>query len=553
MAAVEPVGYAVLALATVLFLLWPAVRRRRRAVDRVEAELALAREQLAEIRRDLGVGLITPEAARAAEVEIKRRMLELDRHRERERLRETRAGRAAVALAALLVPLLGGWLYLRFGRPDMPDMPLAARTDLGKAPRAVAEADVTAGAPSIPEMVARLERRLAENPDDLEGQLMLARSYMVLERYGDAARVYAKVRELAPELEGIDSARGEALVLAEGGVVGEEARRAFEAELARHPRDPRARFYLALAAEQAGEYEKALEGYLRLGRESRPDAPWLPELRRRIEAVAGELGRDPGPLLAEVGRADSAAEIAALERSLSEDPRQWRAWLRLAELRAERGEKEEALAALESARAQYEGAPFVLRQIEQARARILEGRSVADAQTGGRPGPTAEDMAAAADMSPEEQRAMIEQMVARLAARLEQQPDDIEGWRMLARSYRVLGRTQEALAAYRRVAEALPQDPKAQLDYARALFQAQPRGAPLAPEVVRAFERVAALAPDHPEVLFVLGLAAAEQGEVERARELWTRLARQLPEGSPVRGELEKRIRALDGATGRAG
>lgn len=60
------------------------------------------------------------------------------------------------------------------------------------------------------------------------------------------------------------------------------------------------------------------------------------------------------------------------------------------------------------------------------------------------PGPSAEDMAAAQDMSSGEQLEMIRGMVERLATRLEQQPDDIEGWLRLARAYQVLGERQQA-------------------------------------------------------------------------------------------------------------
>ncbi len=537
-------GFAGLAVATVLVLLWPLLRRRGDDPDRFEAELALCREQLAEIRRDLEVGLITPEAARAAEVEIKRRMVELDRAREREagRWRPVSGGglRALAAVAALLVPVVGSLLYLALGRPDLPDMPLAAREDLAGR-RAVAEADGGDG-PSIREMVARLERRVAGNPEDVDGLLLLARSYMVLERYREAAELYGRVRRLAPELEGIDSARGEALVLAEQGVVGEAARRAFEAELARNPRDPRARFYLGLAAEQAGEYETALDFYLALGRESRPDAPWLDDLRTRIRLVAEALGRNPEPLLAQVGRDDPAAAIAALERDLAANPRQWQGWIRLAELRLEAGDEAGARRALARAREIFADAPFVRRQLAQAEARLFGGgeRTVAGAT-----GPTPEEMAAAQDMDPEAQQAMIRQMVARLAERLRDRPDDIEGWRMLARSYRVLGRREEMVAAYRHIAEQLPEDARAQLDYARALLAGVPRGEPLPDPVVAAFERVLALDPEQPDALFFVGLGAAQRDDPARARELWTRLLPKLPEGSEVRRELQRRIEAL--------
>ena len=62
-------------------------------------------------------------------------------------------------------------------------------------------------------------------------------------------------------------------------------------------------------------------------------------------------------------------------------------------------------------------------------------------------GPTAEDVEAAAAMTPDERMAMIGDMVDTLAARLESDPDDAEGWARLIRSYMVLGRTDEANAA----------------------------------------------------------------------------------------------------------
>ncbi|MEK9678272.1 MAG: c-type cytochrome biogenesis protein CcmI [Rhodospirillaceae bacterium] len=69
------------------------------------------------------------------------------------------------------------------------------------------------------------------------------------------------------------------------------------------------------------------------------------------------------------------------------------------------------------------------------------------------PGPTREDVEAAQQMTSEDRQAFIRSMVQRLADRLEDEPDDLAGWKRLARAYRVLGETAKAEAAEKRVAE----------------------------------------------------------------------------------------------------
>jgi cytochrome c-type biogenesis protein CcmH len=67
-------------------------------------------------------------------------------------------------------------------------------------------------------------------------------------------------------------------------------------------------------------------------------------------------------------------------------------------------------------------------------------------------GPTAQDVAAARAMSPEQRQSMVRGMVDRLATRLEQNPNDEEGWARLAHAYDVLGETDKAQAARARAA-----------------------------------------------------------------------------------------------------
>ena len=75
------------------------------------------------------------------------------------------------------------------------------------------------------------------------------------------------------------------------------------------------------------------------------------------------------------------------------------------------------------------------------------------------PGPTQADIAAAAEQTPAERQAMIEGMVGGLAARLDDEPADPQGWERLLRAYMVLGRTDEANAALARARTALKERP----------------------------------------------------------------------------------------------
>lgn len=540
--AIQP-AFLILAGVTAAILLYPVLRRRERPADRLAAEIELCRAQLAEVARDRELGLIDAEAARSAEVEIKRRMLALDRSRAA-LAEDWRPGRSfVVAALAVLAPLAALALYYGgLGRPDLPDQPLAARAL--DAETATAAMPGPEARPSVAEMVARLEARLQENPGDVEGWVLLGRSNMVLGRYARALEAYRRVKELAPDLPGIDAALGEAMVAQAEGVVSPAARAAFTAELTRHPDDPRARFYLALADEQAGAFAKALDGYLALGRSSPADAPWVPQLKARIEAVATQLGRDPAPLVAEIGKnALEHEDAATLRQRLEANPKDWRGWIKLARLEAAGGDAEAAQQALERARAVYANAPFVLQQIEQAAAELGFARDTSrDAPGGLRP----EDLEAVRAMTPEQQQALIASMVDRLAARLQNQPEDLAGWRMLARSYQLLGRSQDALAALRHLAARLPEDPEVQRDYALALVQAQGAEAPLSEEAEAAFARVLALDPGQPDALFYLGLAAAERGDRARARALWTQLLKSLPPDSPAHAEVARRLQALD-------
>jgi cytochrome c-type biogenesis protein CcmH len=159
------------------------------------------------------------------------------------------------------------------------------------------------------------------------------------------------------------------------------------------------------------------------------------------------------------------------------------------------------------------------------------------------PGPTPEQMQAAARLPPEQRAQMIGDMIEKLAAKLRDQPNDLDGWMRLGRAYLVQGESAKAVDAYDHAAALKPGDPGIKLQTVAALLYGLKPADPLPPRAIAALGEVAAVAPDAPEVLWYLGFVAARSGRAEEAREKWTKLLASLPDG----GEDAKLVRAALG------
>jgi cytochrome c-type biogenesis protein CcmH len=385
--AVALIGLTSLALA---ILLVPLLRRRGADGSRAAYNLAVYRDQLAEIERDLRRGLLNPEQAEAARTEIGRRILALS-PAPASSAPTAPAPFAAAIIAVLVLPFAAWLLYARLGSPALPDQPFAERAAAAKA--------VASGVQRLDlgKAVAKIGAHLKEHPEDLTGWLLLARTEIGLGQYAKAAEAYRHAADLSGHRADVVGDWGEAQVLAANGTVTPAAREAFEAALADKESAPRSRYYLALAQSQQGDTKAALQGWVDLAADSPADAEWLPLLRQRITKAAMTLGVDPATLKTSSGMPSQAAVTATAQ--------------------------------------------------------------------------------ATADASPEERRAMILTMVGNLAARLEQQPDDVEGWARLGRSYMVLKEPQKARDAYGRALKLKPDDAALRQAYAEASRAAEPGAA----------------------------------------------------------------------------
>lgn len=123
----------------------------------------------------------------------------------------------------------------------------------------------------------------------------------------------------------------------------------------------------------------------------------------------------------------------------------------------------------------------------------------------------------------------VEQMVATLAKRLETEPDNIEGWVMLARSYRFLGRFDEAAGIYEKLAARMPNEAQIYADWADALGAAQNHTLIGKPEQL--IDKALSLDPTNIKALALGGTIHFEKKEFAKAAETWERILPLIPPG----------------------
>lgn len=337
---------ALMTLAAIFAVVVPLARRPEVATG---DDAAVYRDQLGEIERERARGLLGAEEAAAARIEVSRRLLATGSHAGLLRPERLWRRRAIAVLAFVAVPTIAGATYLSIGSPGLPDEPMAARLALPPEHQSLAE------------LVGRVEAHLTTHPEDGKGWAVVAPVYLQIGRFDEAAQAFRNaIRLLGPSAE-LSAGLGEALAMGAGGVLTDDAKAAFEAALKADPKMPRARFWLARAAEEEGHGAAAADTYRALIREAPADAPWLSVVRQALAAEAlGSEGRMPAvdpKMLANAspeqrmatirGMVDKlAAQVAAQPHDLGGQLRLIRAWTML-------GDKAKAKAAEAAAAAAF--------------------------------------------------------------------------------------------------------------------------------------------------------------------------------------------------------
>ncbi|MEM5475123.1 c-type cytochrome biogenesis protein CcmI [Pacificibacter sp. AS14] len=267
-------------------------------------ELRVYKDQLVEVDRDLGRGMLTEDAAKRARLEISRRMLEADSKKDQHTTKDAALPLWAALLVGALVLGGGIWLYTVEGAPTYQDLPLKTRLAMAQEIRetrptqAVAEENAPASPPletPSPEhlqLLDQLRAALATRPDDLQGHTLLARNASVVGEYRDAYTAQARVIALKGDAATAEdyAALADMMILAVGGYVSPEAEAAITQSLARDAGNGTANYYAGLMFAQTGRPDMTFQLWSRLLSNSAPDDLWVAPIRGQIEAVAFAAG-----------------------------------------------------------------------------------------------------------------------------------------------------------------------------------------------------------------------------------------------------------------------
>jgi cytochrome c-type biogenesis protein CcmH len=248
-------------------------------------------------------------------------------------------------------------------------------------------------------MIAQLEGKLKENPNDPGRWRMLGWSYFETGDLMRSAQAYRRAAEFEPNNAENWSSLGEALQVASTSV-SPEAKTAFERAIKIDPKDPRARYFLGVQKDLSGQHEAAVNDWLGLLKETPAGAPWEADLRRTITQVAEKNKIDvkgrmpaaqapapsvataaiPGPTAEQMAAASSIPPsqqdemvkgmVERLATRLKSNPKDADGWIRLMRARMVLGEANAAGEALRSGRAAFQGDAATQARLGQAAAEL---------------------------------------------------------------------------------------------------------------------------------------------------------------------------------------
>jgi len=290
----------------IVALLWllPTLLRRRgedAAGAANASNLAILRDELAELERDLVNGTLSAQQYQQAREDLERRALDETRDVVQASAPQTKFARSTALALAIGLPVCAALLYWQLGSPDALSWRAAGGDEHKVTPQ------------EVEAMVARLAARLEKTPEDGNGWALLGRSYGVMQRYQDSAAAYARAAALIKDDADLLADYADALAMSQGRRIEGKALQLVEQALEIDPLQWKALAMAGTVAFDRKEYKKAIGYWEKLLQRAEPDS----ELARTVASNIEEARRLGGIKAQTKAKIPASVAVASVQGTVS--------------------------------------------------------------------------------------------------------------------------------------------------------------------------------------------------------------------------------------------
>lgn len=268
-------------LLALAILVWPLLKAQPLDTgDHRQRNIAIARQRLAELKQQLQGALLSQAEfdEQYAELQL---MLNDDLQAEADsqaKPQKSEQGRWMVLIVLLLLPAISLLFYQLLGETNA-----LAKAEL--------QANQSKAIANIGEMVGKLEQRLRAQPDDVEGWLMLGRSYSYLQQYGKAAAAFAELYRRQPDNLDAMLQYANNLAMARNGRMAGEPAQLIEQVLQRDPNNANALWLAGMAQAEQGDYKTAEAQWTKLLTLLPADSESVPQVKQMLAQLQQEMAK----------------------------------------------------------------------------------------------------------------------------------------------------------------------------------------------------------------------------------------------------------------------
>ncbi len=305
--------------AALLFVIPPLFKKSRKTVevDREAVNISIYKNQLKDLESDLAAGDVSQEQYDSSRQEIERRLLEDAEDARQEGMAKADHKGLMVATSVVLavaLPVFAVTMYFNIGNLEGLN-PEQASLVQEASPHGNSEAEM---AQQIEQMIGSLAQRLQKDPSDIEGWVMLGRSFTVIGRYDDAVMAFGKAYQFAGDDPNVLTDYADALAMANGESLEGQPMELLERALQVDPVNQKALWLLGTAYFERGDFTGAIEYYNRLLKAVPPNSEDADVMRANIkEALTYQKRKERGEFGELAPSTGSAAAIAEAEAAVA--------------------------------------------------------------------------------------------------------------------------------------------------------------------------------------------------------------------------------------------